>query len=48
MSNEDDKLYELRDILMGTKTGKVVPLGPRTMVAARAVCRASFGRTSTP
>jgi hypothetical protein len=36
MGDEDDKLNELRDILMGTKTGQVVPLEARTMVAARA------------
>jgi hypothetical protein len=35
MTDEDDQLDELRDILMGTKTGQVVPLRPPTMAAAR-------------
>jgi hypothetical protein len=35
MTDEDDQFDELRDILMGTKTGQVVPLRPPTMAAAR-------------
>jgi hypothetical protein len=35
MTDEDDKLNELRDILRGTKAATVVPLRPRTIAAAR-------------
>jgi hypothetical protein len=34
-ADDDEKLRELRDILTGIKSAKVVPLRPPTMAAAR-------------